>query len=200
MPLAEDDRKMQVNWFNKKVDRLTNIVGNKTENIIAHGGESVKQGIATSIAAVNNDVQALRGRPENFVSAAQVRAGLHAARQIAEDATEIAVQGGINKLSQAGAAVSNKAGQIKAGIQQKGSNVVNAVMSTNIGGGLVNAYQTANQAPISLAPSKILNTSSQILSAPFKAVRHPDLFVIGRRQSKHDLSHCQKFYIRILCQ
>ena len=176
MPLAEDDRKLQVNWFNQKVDKVTNFLGNKTENVIAHGGETVKQGIASSVAAVHNDVQDLRGKPENFVTAAQVRTGLHNVRQAAENTTEALVQGGISKAQQAGAAVLQTAGALKqkgAKIAQKGANIANAALNNKVGQGLKSAYQSSAQAPISLSPSKILSTSSKVLSAPFKAVRHP---------------------------
>lgn len=179
-PFAEDDRQLQVKWFNSKIDKLTNAVGNKVENVIAHGGEGVKQGIATGIAKANNMVQAQRGKPENMVSAAQVRAGLHAVRQVVEDTTEMKVQGGIAAMQQAGAAVAGVATELKTNIQQKGAAIAQKgaaiaqkAMDNKAGRLLKEAYQTSDQAPISLSPSKIMNATSTALNAPFVAVRHP---------------------------
>ena len=186
-PFEEADRQIQVKAFNKGIDFLTAKLGNKVENVIAHGGESVKQGIATGIAKANNGIQTMRGKPENKINAAEVRAGLHTVRAAVEDTTEAVVQGGIQQVQQAGAAVAAGAGILKDNIKQTGANIAQKgaalaqkAMDNKVGralnsaGGLVKeAYQTSDQAPISAAPTKIISTADKVLSAPFKAVRHP---------------------------
>ena len=186
-PFEEADRQLQVNWVNKKIDNFTAKWGNRTENLIAHGGEGVKQGIATGIAKANNGIQTMRGKPENKINAAEVRAGLHTVRAAVEDTTEAVVQGGIQQVQQAGAAVAAGAGILKDNIKQTGANIAQKgaalaqkAMDNKVGralnsaGGLIKeAYQTSDQAPISAAPTKIISTADKVLSAPFKAVRHP---------------------------
>lgn len=180
LPFDEDDRQMTVRAVNRFVDRAASAAGNRVENVIAHGGEGVKQGIATGIAKANNGVQALRGKPENMLTPDQVRSGLHTVRAAVEDTTEAVVQGGIQQAQAAGAAIAAGAGALKAGIQQKGAAIAQKAMDNKVGralnsaGGLIKeAYQTSDQAPISAAPSKILSTADKVLSAPFTAVKHP---------------------------
>lgn len=177
---GEIDGQKQKKGLNDYIDKLTQKAGNVTENTIAHGGGKVKEGAkkATAVtgAVAYNAAHAVVGSDKRTDSDA-VRAKLHQANQTVDNAVQTAtaavaqpIKAAGQGIAQAGRTTAQFAQGVKQNVQQGAQqikqNVKQKVLSTETGKILADAYNTRDQAPVTLAPSKIL-------AAPFKAVRHP---------------------------
>lgn len=191
---GEVDGEKKQNGFNDWLDNKTKNLGDKAENVIAHGGgaakEAAKKATAATGAAAYNAAHFIAGSEKRTDSQA-VRGKLTEIHQNVNDKIEKAtnaveaaaatVAAPIKEVGEAGIkagkAVAQKAKDIKQGVEQKvdniKQNVKQKVLETETGQILAEAYNTRDQAPITLSPVKGIENGIDALTTPFQLVLNP---------------------------
>ena len=177
---TEATRQKHVEAVNRAVDSVTSTVAKGVENTIAHGGEYTKKAASVVGAVAASPVSMAMGK--GAVTPDTARAAMHTARETLENVAGTAadkvatgvdyLEKGAGALADGAAAIGIAGGTIvgvaglRAGemIKDKAQALGDlAVNHTRLGRALKEAYQTSDQAPITLNPSAVI-------SAPFKAV------------------------------